>query len=449
MVVEPVDGADKSAKDFETRLRRGGGWAGLLAILASAVFAIALSVGWQTRVVAFGSALVVGGAAGASGGLLGFLFGIPKTLQSDAPAQDGSTRYLGNTNLEQISDWLTKILVGISLVQIGRAIPALSRLGDSLRPILGGQPSSAGFGLALCIYAAIVAFVVIYLWTRINLRREMGIADQSVVQAVRAEVASAVQPVVQDKVDEAVRTSVAPVLQSQVDTAVGEKVDAAIRDTVQPAVQQKVDAAVDEQSGKDSMVLALVDRQLTGSNPPTSDELVNALTQGSQLALTQAFQRAEWQRKAIWNSAAELDQAALERTVPIFRALTVVDRDQKFHRTFGSLGFALKDIAQPDYGGARDALSQAIAIRDKQDIGNFKLYEWNRAVCGMMLDDDYENGRPTSDETRQTIVANLKAAAGLPDQMFEVPGDGIVDRSRAALARWLELNQATLVELRQ
>jgi hypothetical protein len=77
------------------------------------------------------------GAAIVSGGLLGFLFGVPHTREGEAPqtktggrddavvqteTTDTSITYVPNTSLEQISDWLTKMLVGVGLIEI-KAIP--------------------------------------------------------------------------------------------------------------------------------------------------------------------------------------------------------------------------------------------------------------------------------------------------------------------------------------
>ncbi|QIL40708.1 hypothetical protein G7074_16415 [Pedobacter sp. HDW13] len=63
----------------------------------------------------------------AIGGLLGFIFSVPKLI-SDVPSVTGITalspeqsvrvKYQENTNLTQISDWLTKVLIGASLVQL-------------------------------------------------------------------------------------------------------------------------------------------------------------------------------------------------------------------------------------------------------------------------------------------------------------------------------------------
>ena len=77
--------------------------------------------------------------------------------------------------LEQVSDWLTKIIVGVSLVEIGRVIPALAKLVEILKAPLGGQPSSAAFGLGVVIASALTGFFFFYLWTREEFWLELGL----------------------------------------------------------------------------------------------------------------------------------------------------------------------------------------------------------------------------------------------------------------------------------
>src|SRR5450755_4341638 len=124
----------------------------------------------------FGTALAIAGAAYLTGAVVGFLFGIPQTAQGFGPSSDG-TQYRGNTNLEHVSDWLTKIIVGVGLVQIGRAIPALSKLAEILKVPLGGQPSSAAFGLGLTITYALWGFFYLYLWSRAFFARELQLTS--------------------------------------------------------------------------------------------------------------------------------------------------------------------------------------------------------------------------------------------------------------------------------
>jgi hypothetical protein len=126
----------------------------------------------------FGTALAIGSSAYFTGGLVGFLFGVPRTVQGSALSKR-ITQYQGNTNLEQISDWLTKIIVGIGLVQIGHILPALSKLAESMKAPLGGLPSSGAFGLGLAISYALLGFFYFYFWSRSLFARELGTFNSS------------------------------------------------------------------------------------------------------------------------------------------------------------------------------------------------------------------------------------------------------------------------------
>jgi hypothetical protein len=127
-------------------------------------------VRWST----LGAALAIGSAAFFTGGLVGFLFGIPRAVQGSTPST-GVTDYQANTNLEQVSDWLTKIIIGVTLTQLGRIAPALSKFADSIKAPLGGLASSGDFGLGLAISYAALGFFYLYLWSRSLLARELGI----------------------------------------------------------------------------------------------------------------------------------------------------------------------------------------------------------------------------------------------------------------------------------
>jgi hypothetical protein len=122
---------------------------------------------------AFATAIAIGSSAYLTGGIVGFLFGVPRTVQGSARSK-GFTQYQANTNLEQVSDWLTKIIVGIGLVQIGHVVPALSKLAESMKAPLGGLPSSGAFGLAFAISYALWGFFYFYFWSRSLFARELG-----------------------------------------------------------------------------------------------------------------------------------------------------------------------------------------------------------------------------------------------------------------------------------
>src|ERR1051326_1175645 len=103
--------------------------AGIAAGLGERNFNSGVWVGF--RVLALG--VLFAAACTASGWLLGLLFGIPRTLartnvqqtpngsgenKSTPPEDNASSASRVNTNLEDISDWLTKTIVGVGLTQL-------------------------------------------------------------------------------------------------------------------------------------------------------------------------------------------------------------------------------------------------------------------------------------------------------------------------------------------
>src|SRR5207247_8409037 len=99
----------------------------------------------EGRVLSIASiGLIAAGAAWLTGALLGFLFGIPHTRED----LQQSDRYKPSTSLEQISDWLTKIIVGVSLTQLSN-IPI--KLGELARYIASGMSPDRPNAFALGI----------------------------------------------------------------------------------------------------------------------------------------------------------------------------------------------------------------------------------------------------------------------------------------------------------
>jgi hypothetical protein len=75
-----------------------------------------------------------------------------------------------NTNLEQISDWLTKIIVGVSLVNSDRVGQAMLGVGNEMAASFGG-PGSRSLALATLTYFGVIGLLGGYLLTRLFLQR--------------------------------------------------------------------------------------------------------------------------------------------------------------------------------------------------------------------------------------------------------------------------------------
>ena len=143
---------------------------------AALVFAAA---GHFQRGATFWSVLAVGLIASAAalilGALIGFLFGLPKSL-----GRTGSDALLAtNTNLDEVSDWITKILVGLGLVQLGKVASGIGGLASALAPGLGSSTSAHPFASGLLVYSAVDGFLLGYLWTRIVVSIRLNEAAQA------------------------------------------------------------------------------------------------------------------------------------------------------------------------------------------------------------------------------------------------------------------------------
>jgi hypothetical protein len=112
--------------------------------------------------VAVGTGAFLAGAATAAGSFVGFLFGVPRaghsitqesteTLRSEPP-------YLPNTNLEQISDWLTKIIVGVGLVEIRAVVGWFDEIGITAGPAIWQNPGGRIMATAILVHYLLMGF---------------------------------------------------------------------------------------------------------------------------------------------------------------------------------------------------------------------------------------------------------------------------------------------------
>jgi hypothetical protein len=138
-------------------------------------------------VSSLGAGVMIACATTVAGALLGFLFGIPHVLGNGSEPSAGATgaagaapqggQYIANTNLEQVSDWLTKLLLGVGLTQLGRLWQGARELGRALSPALGGRVDATPFAAALVLYFVILGFLGGWLATRLLLAGALTRAD--------------------------------------------------------------------------------------------------------------------------------------------------------------------------------------------------------------------------------------------------------------------------------
>lgn len=408
MVLE--DGQSPSPKTTRPMAERA--WIrSVWAVLSVGVIAIFLYAAFQSGFAAFAATLTISlllaTACVLVGGLVGFLFGIPRSLQQQervgtepdgaeslAGGEDGGTGYRANTNLEQISDWLSKILVGVGLTQLGEIRTGLLAVAEFFGPALGGTPTSGPFAVVVTATFLTCGFLAGYLWTRLYLASAFSRADREAHRVLHT-----------------------------------------MSHTVS-RMQERL-SHQEDQAAVDANALSLMHRWLepeSGEPQISEQELQDTLRRASPSVKVHAFYRAQGLRSDTWQTDKEL----MERTIPIFQALAASNGD-RFHRDYAQLGYALKDQRQPDWEAAFAALDKAIDIRGTWKENGWVMYEFNRAICRIELDDEFRAGRPSADSVTKAVVADLKVAAhsSYVREQFETQ----------PVRDWLELNGIDVKDL--
>jgi hypothetical protein len=165
-------------------------------LLALAIGIVAIMLGairyehWQLGIVgkATGAGILFAGSAFMIGVFIGFLFGFPPAPSGSSsqtagqtsgaqspnpslPASSGtagpqSRSVLENTNLREISDWLTKVIVGASLVELTKLPPLIERFAWFMAHGITDYKPSAAVALVILGYFWSCGLLYGYLWTR-------------------------------------------------------------------------------------------------------------------------------------------------------------------------------------------------------------------------------------------------------------------------------------------
>ena len=184
----------------------------------------------------------MGGASALLGALLGFLFGLPRggdnapalshaggqpqqpSGGNGTPAEAADKNLISpNNNLLEISDWLTKIIVGAGLVGLKDLVRWLGTVGEAVG--FGAELASPAvarvYGCSLVLFFFAWGFLFVYIQTRTIISfifatttRSLQDLTRTISQNVSAEVSQKVSAEVSQKVSAEVSQRVAEVSQT-------------------------------------------------------------------------------------------------------------------------------------------------------------------------------------------------------------------------------------------
>jgi hypothetical protein len=267
----------------------------------------------------------------------------------------------------------------------------LQKTADFILKDIHGFSGAQAFTIAILLFYAFCGFLFGFLWTRLFLGGALRTADEALLGKI------------QETQEEVVKTL----------------------------------GSIREQSELDALALNLVARQLSRDTPPPPfDELTKAIAAASPLAKDQVFNQAKIVRKNNWRS----NKAVMTLAEPVFRALIASDPQADKFEYHGQLGFVLKDKESPALLEAKHELSKAIEIRGPWEKNGYLFYEFNRALCNINLDANFDIDKESTPQTRAEIEADLIAffwVEELREAFLAIP----------EAEQWIKLNQISLDEL--
>jgi len=340
----------------------------------------------------FSVAMAIAGAATITGALVGFVFGIPRSLQgtdagataapvSGAPAAPAKATsgarpepgYRPNTSLEQISDWLTKILVGVGLTQLMQVPSALESYAAHVGKALGPVQGADIFVGATSLYFVVSGFLGAYLWTRLKLGQALSEADV----VTRAE--------------------------------------------------------LEQEKQWNAKALTLVETQLQKGTPaPDEAELTKAIAEADDLYRSHIFDRARGVRR---EAADKGEGKQIERTIPIFRAL-IQKSPTQFHQNYAQLGYALLEKDPPELEDAEANLTKAIDMRGPWEQFGYEMYELARVRCRIeRTATDAQGHRVSGPTQKEHILSDLRVLEAIHDRFVNA-------QTRDLVQQWVKANHA-------
>jgi len=307
------------------QIGKGVFWPAIIGLVALGMWTIGQASGvynfeWAKL---FGVYSLVAFAAAAAGALFGFLFGIPRSRDAAATAaalQVAGSRaarravLTANTNLERVSDWLTTLLLGATLVQIKPITEWVAGLGENIT-----KPQNVT--TVLVIYYLVLGFLGTYLLTRLYL-------TYALERMGRDEDEDEDEPTVES-------------LSKMLADALGES-DEAARDAALTAFgRQAMRAVVGNDAALNLLAARVAARRLKGTPIPTPAEQ-SKLQGDAAAALKKAMQddtvkQQAQQVKAEFAGLTDADvEAALNAAPPAAVRPTIETMRQDFERALGS-----------------------------------------------------------------------------------------------------------------
>lgn len=349
----------------------------ILPLILTGVLA-AFWVGWKANAV--GPVMLWVFASFVAGGTAGFLFGIPKagisskvaTVHSSstnatatrtpdrtfASNEAGSElRARPNTNLEEVSDWLTKILVGLTLVHLEKLQEEVHRISLNAAASIQQHPTASAISAAtaLVVGFALIGFLSIYLYMRLFVQGAIVRSDEQMHQyrsaVARAEQIGQYEPEANPEDPVAVIPSPASLIAAQdvADAAPPNQPDLVLQPLRELACQYEKLRQDMDYSGSRTRAMTRIVHQMRPhaiAAAPYINEMIQSTSPGDHLAATVILQMKYMPEHMKWLSRRLVEERAFIG-----------------YQAASALLARLRVAGQPECSAIRDAVASAKAER--------------------------------------------------------------------------------------
>ena len=357
--------------------------------------------------------VLIAGTSLLIGGFTGFLFGIPRTLQDldhSDNSQDKQFSYRVNTNLEQISDWLTKILVGVGLTQLSSVPSNLEKLSIFLNKTLAtNEDQNAGiYAVVVILYFLVCGFLVGYLATRLLITTAFARADNEALNEIE------------------------------------KRIDNKLTDTTEKI--EKTLTTTQRQIENNAKAIALVDLYLesTDRKEVSIKDIRKVIQEASSSIKQKIFSQVQEIRKNNWDK--EEDKEQIDHVVHILQILLEDKSEDTFEKIpedklWAELGYAVKDKEHPNWKESANYLQKAIDLRGSWRDEGHRMYEFNRAYSLLDLENDFHGNKNNSNNEKRKAIINCIVIAVSRKKLRRIVSNNKV------FQEWIKLNSVTQLEL--
>jgi hypothetical protein len=376
----------------------------LLAFAVGIVAVMIVAVGaerWQRHLVAksLGTGILFAGGVFAVGALFGFLFGFPAATGTSAPQAAGptprapqqgqtiqaasgpaaphATTGFENTNLREISDWLTKIIVGAGLVELTKLPPQVQKLAWFMAfytdpPQLPQEQPPQAVALAILAYFSACGVLFGYVWTLFESRSTLYSPNRDAEAFERVGRWLKQSPGPNDDSDLAAMTN-----------------------------------AIKAASAGAQMRILLDAEQHRSAG--TEDAIARSLPVFQALV------------------EADPDEVFHRNRSQYALALTGRKKDDP-------------KASEGDWRSALDLLNDAIRIRERSREPNWHQYEFARAVCRIHLDEQFNQQQKSTPEAQSSIRADLDKSSDVSDTLKRIIDPNDPTTKEGATTTWRRIN---------